>query len=264
MFGLYSLGIASNRDAWVWDFSRSVLSDKMLMFAQTYQEEMERWSTENPDPDGVGDWVNRSIKWTTELEAHLVKGRQIKFATRQIEKALFRPFVPKYCYYAPIVIHRRYQIPRIFPHDSSEANKVICFSGIGSSKPFQLLATDRIYSLDLLEKTQCLPLYRYTEDGERISNITRWGLRQFREHYGDDDITAEEVFAYTYAALHDPVYRETYAVDLRREFPRLPFHADFREFVREWARNCSTCTSASSRPNPWSLAREDKKRSSRP
>ncbi len=83
-----------------------------------------------------------------------------------------------------------------------------------------------------LEKTQCLPLYRYTEDGERVSNITEWGLRQFREHYGDDGITAEDIFAYTYAVLHNPAYREEYAVDLQREFPRLPFYADFAAWAR--------------------------------
>ena len=60
IFRLFSLGIASNRDAWVWDFDRGALADKMRAFAETYQEEMERWSIDNPDPDGVGDWVNRS------------------------------------------------------------------------------------------------------------------------------------------------------------------------------------------------------------
>ena len=86
---------------------------------------------------------------------------------------------------------------------------------------------NRVYSHDLLKTTQCLPLYRYTPDGERVSNVTEWGLRQFREHYGDDSITAEDIFAYAYAVLHDPEYREKYAVDLLREFPRLPFHDDF-------------------------------------
>ena len=75
--------------------------------------------------------------------------------------------------------------------------------------------------------TFCLPLYRYTAEGERVSNITEWGLRQFREHYGDDSITAEDIFAYTYAVLHDPAYRQKYEVDLLREFPRLHFHEDF-------------------------------------
>ena len=80
-----------------------------------------------------------------------------------------------------------------------------------------------------IDGTQCLPLYRYTEDGERVCNITEWGLRRFREHYGERGrgITAERVFAYTYAVLHDPAYREKYAVDLLREFPRLPMYDDF-------------------------------------
>ncbi len=60
-----------------------------------------------------------------------------------------------------------------------------------------------------------------------MSNITEWGLRQFREHYGDDGIGDEDVFAYVYAMLHDPAYRERYEIDLRREFPRVFFQDDF-------------------------------------
>ena len=44
---------------------------------------------------------------------------------------------------------------------------------------------------------------------------------------GPSGITAEGIFAYTYAVLHDPVYRHDYRVDLLREFPRLPFYHDF-------------------------------------
>ena len=262
MFGLYSLGIVSARGEWVWDFSRVALSDKMATFAETYQQESERYSIENPDPDGIGDWVDRSIKWTSELEAHLVKGHRITFAAKHIGRALFRPFLSKYCYYAPVVIHRRYQMPRIFPQEKSDENRVICFSGTSSSKPFQVLATNGVYDHDLLEKTQCLPLYRYTEDGERVSNVTKWGLRQIQEHYGDDDITAEEIFAYTYAALHDPVYRGTYTLDLRREFPRLPFHDNFREFVR-LGQELLDLHIAFESVKPWSLHREDVRPSSR-
>ena len=80
--------------------------------------------------------------------------------------------------------------------------------------------------------TFCLPLYRYTASGERVSNITERGLRQFREHYEDESISAEDIFAYTYASLHDPAYRQKYEADLRREFPRLPFHEDFATWMR--------------------------------
>ena len=40
------------------------------------------------------------------------------------------------------------------------------------------------------------------------------------------------MFAYTYAVLHDPEYREKYAVDLLREFPRLPLYRDFDSWKR--------------------------------
>ena len=42
------------------------------------------------------------------------------------------------------------------------------------------------------------------------------------------------MFAYTYAVLHDPVYlyRHDYAVDLLREFPRLPLYHDWDVWVK--------------------------------
>ena len=40
-------------------------------------------------------------------------------------------------------------------------------------------------------------------------------------------ITKDAIFAYCYAVLHDPLYREKYALNLKREFPRIPFYPDF-------------------------------------
>ena len=76
-----------------------------------------------------------------------------------------------------------------------------------------------------------------------MSNITQWGIDCINGHYrqewgeefesmaGEDGITAEKIFAYTYAVLHDPVYRQEYAVDLLREFPRLPLYRDFHHWA---------------------------------
>ena len=243
LFGVYSVGISTNRDEWVYDFDHEKLLEKVGYFTQVYEDDLERFSAEEPDANSIGGWVNRSIKWTTELEQHLVRQNHIQFAEKHIVPALYRPFLPKSCYYAPLIIHRRYQMPQLFPHDSLAENKVICFPGNSGGKDFQALATDRLFSHDLLKTTQCLPLYRYTEDGDRVSNITRWGIERINEHYrrewgddfksltGEDGITAEEIFAYTYAVLHNPAYRHEYAVDLLREFPRLPLYPDFHHWA---------------------------------
>ena len=74
-----------------------------------------------------------------------------------------------------------------------------------------------------IDAYQQVPLYRYTSTGERIDNITDWGQKQFREHYGKGEkLTKEDIFHYVYGVLHDPVYREKYALNLKREFPRIP------------------------------------------
>ena len=230
VFGLYSLGIVTNRDDWAWDLSAPALAKKMSAFISIYQQEMSRYKLAQPEANQLSDWVDRTIKWTSELEAHLSNGDILKFDRKRVTPGLFRPFVAKQCYYSPIVTHRRYQMPQIYPHDISSINQIISFCV--NHRDFYVLAANRVVDLHFTGDTQCLPLYRYTDTGERVSNITEWGLRQFREHYDDESITAEDIFAYTYAALHDPAYREKYAVDLRREFPRLPFHDDFAVWVR--------------------------------
>ena len=49
---------------------------------------------------------------------------------------------------------------------------------------------------------------------------------------GEDlTITKDAIFAYCYAVLHDPLYREKYALNLKREFPRIPFYPDFALWV---------------------------------
>ena len=67
------------------------------------------------------------------------------------------------------------------------------------------------------------PRYRYNADGERIDNITDWAENKFQAQYRRVRHQGC-IFAYVYAVLHDPVYRETYAINLKREFPRIPFY----------------------------------------
>ena len=74
--------------------------------------------------------------------------------------------------------------------------------------------------------------YRFDTNGNRIDNITDWAQLQFKKHYGAKGITKEGIFHYVYAVLHDPIYREKYALNLKREFPRIPFYADFAQWAK--------------------------------
>ena len=234
VFGLFANGAKTNRDEWVYDFDVNNLRAKALLFADTY----------NGFLDAGDDSYDPAIKWSRDLRNEFQRGRRIVYNDAHRIQSLYRPFVIKqhFADYTmnDVLTRNHYEI---FGNGLNQPNKVICFSGIASSKPFQVLATDRLLGFDTLEKTQCLPLYRYTAGGERLSNITDWGIRRCNDHYqrewgegfeemvGPEGITAEEIFAYTYAVLHDPAYRQEYAVDLLREFPRVPLYPDFHRWA---------------------------------
>ena len=244
VFGLHSLGVLTSRDAWTYDFDERSLAKKIQFFCEAYRKETLRFE-EHPPTGAIGDWVDRSIKWTSELESHLIRGTALDFDRNNIVSGMYRPFVAQATYYAPAITHRRYQMPQIFPHGIPDDNKIICFSVNG--KDFYALASDRLVDYHFTGDTQCLPLYRYTEDGERICNITDWAIRHINDHYRQewgkdfaaiypDGISAEDIFAYTYAVLHDPVYRYDYRNDLLREFPRLPLYSEFDIWAKMGAR----------------------------
>ena len=223
VFGLYSLGVVTNRDEWVHDFDVEHLGTRVRGLINSYEEVRATYGGRVVEDSVLGT----TIKWTRDLKRQLRADVPNVFERSSIQPTLYRPFVSKSLYFSQRLNEMQYQIPSIFPRGEPGKNTTICLSGTSSSRPFQVLAADMVHSLDLLEKTQCLPLYRYTTDGEQVSNITEWGLRQFREHYEDAGIDAEDVFAYVYAMLHDPAYRKRYEVDLRREFPRVYFQDDF-------------------------------------
>jgi predicted helicase len=104
--------------------------------------------------------------------------------------------------------------------------------------------------------TQCLPLFRYDKESNRIDNITDWGLQQFINHYEDDKIEKEDIFHYTYAVLHNPAYRKKYELNLKRDFPRLPFYEDFRKWAA-WGKALMDLHINYETVNPWPLERQD-------
>ncbi len=131
-----------------------------------------------------------------------------------------------------------YQFHRIFPTpDTEEENQIICVVN-NFQVPFVVFITNHIPDRNSGGRpTQCFPFYTYDEDGSnRRENITDWILAQFRTQYQDETITKWDIFHYVYALLHHPTYRETYAANLRRELPRIPFVWDFWGFAKAGAR----------------------------
>lgn len=136
-------------------------------------------------------------------------------------------------------------------------NNSISISGVSSAKSFQVNANSGLSDYESIEKSNIFPLYRLTYSGERIDNITDWGLKQFRTRYGKSaKITREDIFHYVYGVLHDPVYRETYALNLKRDFPRIPFYPDFRQWA-DWGKQLMALHIGYEAVEPFPITRVD-------
>jgi predicted helicase len=149
----------------------------------------------------------------------------------------------------------------MFP--AGESNTAVCFSDVGSRTDFCVLATDGLADLHFgaaVDAYQQVPRYRFN-GSERIDNVTDWALEQFQAHYGAGNsnkqpITKDAIFHYVYGVLHDPAYREKYALNLKRKLPRIPFYADFWRWADSGQR-LMTLHIGYETIEPWPLTRVD-------
>jgi predicted helicase len=245
VFKLFSLGVATHRDEWVYDFCQNSLEEKIKFSVKIYQESLKDSKYQDKN----------QIKWDRELTKYLEKKINKSFQIEQIIKGLYRPYNQQYFYFDKHFNGITYQWFDILNENDTE-NKYIAFSTSGNTKPFHCLGSNTIIDLHLTGDSQCLPLYRYDKEGKRIDNITDWGLKQIQTHYQDIAITKIDIFHYTYAVLHNPGYRSKYELNLKREFPRLPYYENFQKWVN-WGKQLMELHINYETVTPYNLTRLD-------
>jgi predicted helicase/very-short-patch-repair endonuclease len=175
VFKIFSRGVATQRDEWVYDFSKDGLIEKVKYLVDAYMEQLTQGTTREFD-----------IKWDRETTKYLEREISKTFEKPQIVDGLYRPYVKQYFYFDKHFNGMTYQMFHIFP-DKNADNQVIGFMGQSTDKPFAVISSKLIPDLNCISPasggTQCLPLYRYDEKGDRVENITDWALERFRERY---------------------------------------------------------------------------------
>lgn len=233
VFATFSNGVKTNRDTWAYNFDRQALAQNMRRMIEAYNDHVARWQRLTPKVP-VNEFVDNDetqISWSRDLKQDLERENFAEFEETKIRRALYRPFTKTYLFFDRILNEEVYQFPTFFPTPETE-NRVICVGGYGR-KAFAVSMTNHIPDLNFYaDPQQSFPFYTYAEDGSgRKENITDWALIRFREHYQDAAITKWDIFHYIYAILHHPAYRETYAANLKRDLPRIPFAPEFWPFV---------------------------------
>jgi len=223
LFKLFSRGLASQRDEWVHDLSEATLEKKMKFFIEVYAKTL-------ADSDYEGKYI---VKWDEDLERYLIRGIKKIFSDQSVTRSLYRPYFIQWLYFDHHLNGRTYQWFDMF--NKTKRNLFIAMNSSGNSKEFHTIASNHIIDLHCTGDSQCISLYYFDESGNRIDNVTDWGLKQFQENFKNKKIRKEDIFYYVYAVLHNPAYRKKYEINLKREFPRIPFYDDFKKW-REWGK----------------------------
>ncbi len=227
IFSLSSFGAVSNRDDWAYDRSVENLCDKVKFYISVYTETLRKLP--NDKSVDLLDYFDYRIKWAADLRGYAKSRTPIDFDSDKIVDTLYRPYSKRAHYFSSNLNWSLYKMPEFFP-GGAPGNRAIFFTDRGGRNPFSVLGTDTVGDLHLCASAdgfQAVARYRYLKSGERVDNITDWALNKFVARYGKKGVSKDTIFTYVYAVLHDPVYRETYALNLKREFPRIPFYPDF-------------------------------------
>ncbi|MDR1839772.1 MAG: hypothetical protein LBQ93_09365 [Treponema sp.] len=249
-FSTYAIGVSTNRDAWIYNFSESSLKTNMKKMIGFYNEqrkliENKRKNNQKNNIENYLDTDPQKISWTVNLKKDIENNTVHKFNENFLRVGLYRPFAYMNLFFDTSFIERPGIWSQLFPTEDID-NVIICLTGIGSNKEFSTLIADTLPCLDIVEKAQCFPLYWYEKKDkvqgglfERVEDeytrrdaISDFILDQAKTRYGPK-VTREDIFYYVYGILHSPDYRKTFANDLKKMLPRLPLvekTADFWSF----------------------------------
>jgi predicted helicase len=221
LFEFTTFGVSTNRDEWVYDFDKKNLQNKMQFFIDKYDVFLNNDDT---------SW-NEIIKWSRDFKKKFEQKKRFTYDEKLVLQAHYRPFIKPFWYAEKnlndIFTQNHYNI---FGKQLTHKTPCITIHNHTQQFDFTVFITDMITDAGFSGRaTPTIPLYRYDSNGNPLENITDWALQQFENQYVTSAqlITKKAIFHYVYAVLHAPAYRAKYALNLKRDFPRIPFYEDF-------------------------------------
>lgn len=247
VFTLMSAGLQTNRDTWVYNYSRGELAKNVAKLMNFYNTQVDDFAKHvvahgiTKPRDIVDQWVSSDatkISWARSLRQAVAKGIHLTFNDQRIVTGGYRPFCKQMVYFDRLVNHEPGQTPAMFP-TVKHSNHGFVVVAPGSDKAFAAHAVGLLPDLSMWGSgpSQFFPRYTWEpiDEGKfdggagaeivdgyrRIDNITDQALSTYQRWYGEE-VTKDDIFKFVYGLLHSADYRAQFAPDLKRSLPRVP------------------------------------------
>lgn len=231
VFNVYSNGIGTSRDAWVYNFNKDNLLFNIEKSINYFNDIVENQSD-------IKVYDDNYIHWSSSLDILRKNSKKINFDKNEVYYGMYRPFVKQNLYYGSNFIHRRGQ----FEDFLSKDNKIIAITGVGANKEFSCFISNSIMDYQTMSNCQCFPLYWYSQPTQnslfsneliKHNSITDYFSNKIKEKYLKE-IDKEDIFYYIYAIFHSKDYKNSFESDLKKSLPRIPLvdnYDDFNKFI---------------------------------
>ena len=238
VFSVNGPAISSQRDAWVYNFSKIASITNSSRLINNYNTLLQKYKAaiKNNNNLKIDDFLvydDDKISWTTNLKKYFEK--QIELNTNNsVEIALYRPFCKNWLFFNEKLLERPGIASKYF---KSSDNRYILVSK-GGTKEMSVIITQNYADYHSAGDTHIFPLYWYEKNNNlqmslfddksnadyiRHDGISDWILKEVRKRFGDTkSLTKEHIFYYVYGLLHSQGYRERFADDLKKSLPRIP------------------------------------------
>ncbi|MFA0672541.1 DEAD/DEAH box helicase [Vibrio splendidus] len=237
----FSGGVKSNRDDWVYNYSKYKLESNVKRLIENYNNQLESYIQASKTKDiNIASFIDndpQKIKWTVNLKNYLKRKLEIEFDPKDIREIQYRPFSKQHVYFNPYLVERMGKSILSLPESDSD-NLILSVTGTGTSKGFSCLVTNVLPEYHLNSNGQCFSLYYYDDiNGESVvkDNIKDSAVIYFSKHY-KNTVSKEDIFYYIYALLNSEEYKVRFEDNLSKELPRIPVpknEVDFLDFVNK-------------------------------
>ena len=162
IFSDYALGTATNRDFWVYDFSKYTLEDRMCSTIGVYQTALNVLKNDGQSSlSGITRPDPKRIKWNDSLRKLLNRKTAVEFEQQRIRQSAYRPFGKAWLYSDRVFVTAPNRQPDFYP-DDDHTNLSICVPAVGDRRGHSAMMTDSITDLHVFDGTQCFPRYNYS------------------------------------------------------------------------------------------------------
>lgn len=221
MFNIKDIGIVTNRDAWVSNFSKNKTKENVSRMIKNYNSEVDKLEgiKIKLNDKTVVEYVTNNeekVSWSRSLKQRAARREKTEFDNNSMLISMYRPFTKKYLYRNRFLNENVRKTYKTFPTADSE-NLLINVAGTSSKSDFSLLISDVVTDLMLITNSRNFPRYIYENEGLLDRKI--------------DNIANDDEFYYVYGLLHSPAYRKKYSNDLQKALPRIPMLKNKEKYV---------------------------------